>query len=80
MCMVHSQRSLLHEDFVRCPLVEIEGTIPQGGYGLSLHQISLLVMKLLSNHQNQSDEAAASQPSVGLRHETQTCHPLPFFL
>lgn len=30
MCSVHSQRSLLHEDFVRCPLVEIEGTDPSG--------------------------------------------------
>lgn len=49
------------------PLWRLRELIPQGSHGVFLHQITSLVMKLLSNHQNQSDKAAVSQPSVGLR-------------
>lgn len=65
MCIVHSQRSLSMLDLCGAPLWRLRELIPQGGYGASLHQITSPVMKPLSNHQNQSDEAAVSQPSVG---------------
>lgn len=70
MCIVHSQRSLFilnlyMKTLCGAPLWRLRELIPQGSYGVSLHQITSLVMKLLSNHQNQSDEAAVSQLSVG---------------